>query len=81
MGACFANCSVRFATAKSMEVAKGQATQGLKQAKPNSAFITKAPQGEWQTLIRVASTTNLRPLKTGESPSFQSQCFSIKMHS
>ena len=61
------DCSVRFAASNSMEVASstqgGTVALGLKQAKRNPAFIKKAPQGEWQTLIR--ATSNLQPLRTG----------------
>ncbi|KAL3135980.1 hypothetical protein ABBQ32_007021 [Trebouxia sp. C0010 RCD-2024] len=60
--------SVRFVTAKSMEVAtstQGLVTGGLKQAKQNPAFTKKAPQGEWQALIR--ATSHLQPT-TGSLP-------------
>ena len=60
-------CSVHFSTSDSMEVASstqgGAVSHGIKQAKRNAAFIKKAPQGEWQTLIRAAS--NLQLTRTG----------------
>lgn len=63
----YLHCSVRFATVSSMEVASSvpgaPVTHGLKQAKRTAAFVKKAPQGEWQTLIRAAS--NLQPARTG----------------
>ena len=61
------DCSVRFAASNSMEVASsaqgGTVAHGLTQGKRNPVFIKKAPQGEWQALIR--ATSNLQPLITG----------------